>query len=179
MSVASPRRSIREALFQIVLAYQQQEEERKHKRSLTWGGPANAGGINDDDEPGFWEEEEGTMELVQLGAERTKNVLILMSDTGGGHRASAEAIRDAFRIEFGDEYRVGVSFHVQRCRLSCISPTVSRSPFFDLVNGFRGSVFLLFLFGNLCFLWDFDSTTKEGILTFGVLGTLKCFLFYS
>ncbi|CAL9057121.1 unnamed protein product [Musa banksii] len=31
-----------------------------------------------------------------------------MSDTGGGHRASAEAIRDAFRIEFGDEYRVGL-----------------------------------------------------------------------
>ncbi|KAK7857871.1 monogalactosyldiacylglycerol synthase 3 [Quercus suber] len=46
------------------------------------------------------------LELVQIGAERTKNVLILMSDTGGGHRASAEAIRDAFQIEFGDEYRV-------------------------------------------------------------------------
>lgn len=44
--------------------------------------------------------------MVQIGAERTKNVLILMSDTGGGHRASAEAIRDAFRLEFGDEYRV-------------------------------------------------------------------------
>jgi hypothetical protein len=29
-----------------------------------------------------------------------------MSYTGGGHRASAEAIKDAFRIEFGDEYRV-------------------------------------------------------------------------
>lgn len=35
-----------------------------------------------------------------------KNVLILMSDTGGGHRASAEALRDAFRIEFGDAYQV-------------------------------------------------------------------------
>jgi hypothetical protein len=34
-------------------------------------------------------------------------VLILMSDTGGGHRASAEALRDAFRIEFGDAYKVG------------------------------------------------------------------------
>ncbi|ONK60225.1 uncharacterized protein A4U43_C08F15730 [Asparagus officinalis] len=31
-----------------------------------------------------------------------------MSDTGGGHRASAEAIRDAFRLEFGGEYRVFV-----------------------------------------------------------------------
>uniref|UniRef100_A0A7N0U670 monogalactosyldiacylglycerol synthase n=1 Tax=Kalanchoe fedtschenkoi TaxID=63787 RepID=A0A7N0U670_KALFE len=47
-----------------------------------------------------------SMEMVQLGANRTKNVLILMSDTGGGHRASAEAIRDAFRIEFGDEYNI-------------------------------------------------------------------------
>ncbi|XP_065851334.1 monogalactosyldiacylglycerol synthase 2, chloroplastic [Euphorbia lathyris] len=53
-----------------------------------------------------YEEEDGTMELVQIGAERTKNVLILMSDTGGGHRASAEAIRDAFKLEFGDEYRI-------------------------------------------------------------------------
>lgn len=53
-----------------------------------------------------FEEEDGTMELVQIGAERTKNVLILMSDTGGGHRASAEAIRDAFKMEFGDEYTV-------------------------------------------------------------------------
>lgn len=54
------------------------------------------------------QDEDDTMEMVQLGAERTKNVLILMSDTGGGHRASAEAIRDAFQLEFGDEYRVFV-----------------------------------------------------------------------
>lgn len=51
-------------------------------------------------------EEDGYMEMVQIGAERTKNVLILMSDTGGGHRASAEAIRDAFQLQFGDQYRV-------------------------------------------------------------------------
>lgn len=60
---------------------------------------------SDDD---YEEGDESTMELMQIGAERTKNVLILMSDTGGGHRASAEAIRDAFKIEFGDEYRVFV-----------------------------------------------------------------------
>lgn len=46
------------------------------------------------------------MELVEIGANRSKNVLILMSDTGGGHRASAESIRDAFQLEFGDEYNV-------------------------------------------------------------------------
>uniref|UniRef100_A0A6N2N0F8 monogalactosyldiacylglycerol synthase n=1 Tax=Salix viminalis TaxID=40686 RepID=A0A6N2N0F8_SALVM len=53
-----------------------------------------------------FEEEDGTMELVQIGATRTKNVLILMSDTGGGHRASAEAIREAFKLEYGDEYNI-------------------------------------------------------------------------
>lgn len=56
-----------------------------------------------------FEECDDAMELAQIGAERTKNVLILMSDTGGGHRASAEAIRDAFQLEFGDEYQVSVS----------------------------------------------------------------------
>ncbi|KAG8367466.1 hypothetical protein BUALT_Bualt16G0075000 [Buddleja alternifolia] len=54
------------------------------------------------------EEDEDVMEMEQIGAERTKNVLILMSDTGGGHRASAEAIRDAFQLEYGDEYRIFV-----------------------------------------------------------------------
>lgn len=59
-----------------------------------------------DDDICYSDEDESAMELVQLGAERTKNVLILMSDTGGGHRASAEAIRDAFKIQYGDKYRV-------------------------------------------------------------------------
>nr|GMD90913.1 probable monogalactosyldiacylglycerol synthase, chloroplastic [Ipomoea batatas] len=35
-----------------------------------------------------------------------KKVLILMSDTGGGHRASAEAIKAAFSQEFGEKYQV-------------------------------------------------------------------------
>ncbi|KAF7124414.1 hypothetical protein RHSIM_Rhsim12G0051700 [Rhododendron simsii] len=51
-------------------------------------------------------EEEGSMGTMQMGARRTKNVLILMNDMGGGPRASAEAIRDAFHLEFGEEYRV-------------------------------------------------------------------------
>jgi len=54
------------------------------------------------------EDKEEVMEMEQMGAERIKTVLILMSDTGGGHRASAEAIRDAFKIEFGDDYRVKI-----------------------------------------------------------------------
>ncbi|CAM8895272.1 unnamed protein product [Rhodiola kirilowii] len=41
--------------------------------------------------------------------QKPKNVLILMSDTGGGHRASAEAIRSAFNEEFGDQYKVFIT----------------------------------------------------------------------
>ncbi|CAH8285678.1 unnamed protein product [Eruca vesicaria subsp. sativa] len=59
-----------------------------------------------DDDICYSDEDESAMELLPLGAQRTKNVLILMSDTGGGHRASAEAIRDAFKIQYGDKYRV-------------------------------------------------------------------------
>ncbi|PNT69375.1 hypothetical protein BRADI_3g54387v3 [Brachypodium distachyon] len=129
-SMASPRgRSIRETVLESVAAYQQQQRmRRRFRKSLSYAGELSSAGRagggdgpsssssasvsslcgpEEDDEP-FWEEEEGTVELVQLGANRAKNVLILMSDTGGGHRASAEAIKDAFRIEFGDDYRVFV-----------------------------------------------------------------------
>ncbi|PKA52649.1 putative monogalactosyldiacylglycerol synthase 3, chloroplastic [Apostasia shenzhenica] len=109
MSVLSPRRSIREAVFDSVLFYHGKIQHGKGRRPFAGIGEAGGfSGIEEGDELGIWGEEEGTMELVQLGAERTKNILILMSDTGGGHRASAEAIRDAFRLEFGDEYKVFV-----------------------------------------------------------------------
>lgn len=35
-----------------------------------------------------------------------KRILVLMSDTGGGHRASAEAIRSGFQILYGNQYHV-------------------------------------------------------------------------
>jgi hypothetical protein len=35
------------------------------------------------------------------GVRRAKRVMILMSATGGGHRASAEALKEAFRLEYG------------------------------------------------------------------------------
>lgn len=38
-----------------------------------------------------------------------KKVLILMSDTGGGHRASADAIKAAFDQQFPDLYEVQIS----------------------------------------------------------------------
>jgi len=37
-----------------------------------------------------------------------KRVLILMNENGGGHRASAEALRDAFRERYGAEFQVDV-----------------------------------------------------------------------
>lgn len=37
------------------------------------------------------------------GGKTPKRILFLMSDTGGGHRAAAEAIRDAIREKYGDD----------------------------------------------------------------------------
>jgi hypothetical protein len=42
------------------------------------------------------------------GKNKKPRVLILMSDTGGGHRASAEAIKAGFEEKFGDKYHVGL-----------------------------------------------------------------------
>lgn len=35
-----------------------------------------------------------------------KRIMILMSDTGGGHRASAEALKAGFEKLYGDKYTV-------------------------------------------------------------------------
>ncbi|XP_015884255.3 monogalactosyldiacylglycerol synthase, chloroplastic isoform X2 [Ziziphus jujuba] len=53
--------------------------------------------------------EDNGLPLNGVETENPKKVLILMSDTGGGHRASAEAIKAAFNEEFGDEYQVFVT----------------------------------------------------------------------
>lgn len=98
MTVASPKKaaSITEKVWQRVYGnYSTSSSTSNHHKRCSF-----------DSEDDYEDDDETTMELMQIGAERTKNVLILMSDTGGGHRASAEAIRDAFKIEFGDEYRV-------------------------------------------------------------------------
>lgn len=50
--------------------------------------------------------EDDGLVLNGVATETPKKVLILMSDTGGGHRASAEAIKAAFHEQFGDEYQV-------------------------------------------------------------------------
>ena len=36
----------------------------------------------------------------------TKKILILMSDTGGGHRASAQAIKAGFEQTYGKKFQV-------------------------------------------------------------------------
>ncbi|KAK4277264.1 hypothetical protein QN277_015282 [Acacia crassicarpa] len=53
--------------------------------------------------------EDDRLPLNGAEAENPKKVLILMSDTGGGHRASAEAIKAAFHEEFGNDYQVFVT----------------------------------------------------------------------
>lgn len=37
-----------------------------------------------------------------------KKILILMSNTGGGHRASAEALKAGFNQRFGDQFQVDI-----------------------------------------------------------------------
>lgn len=77
------------------------------------GGPGsniNGGGDgNNGFKDGIGVLEENGLALNGVEAENPKKVLILMSDTGGGHRASAEAIKAAFYEAFGDEYQVFVT----------------------------------------------------------------------
>ncbi|XP_057539362.1 monogalactosyldiacylglycerol synthase, chloroplastic [Amaranthus tricolor] len=72
-------------------------------------------GVNSGESNGVSDNEHGGLEDVRepvngvVEPEAPKRVLILMSDTGGGHRASAEAIKAAFNEEFGDNYQVFVT----------------------------------------------------------------------
>ncbi|ESQ51159.1 hypothetical protein EUTSA_v10022676mg [Eutrema salsugineum] len=108
MKVVSPRTqadSITEKVFRRVysnFSFTTVEGDYNHSRGRSRSGEYGKQSLR---ARGFQENEE-VMEMEQMGAERIKTVLILMSDTGGGHRASAEAIRDAFKIEFGDDYRI-------------------------------------------------------------------------
>ncbi|KAL4319470.1 hypothetical protein GQ457_18G003250 [Hibiscus cannabinus] len=68
----------------------------------------DSNGVRQDGGGGGVLEVEG-LPLNGIKTETPKKVLILMSDTGGGHRASAEAIKAAFNEEFGDEYQVFVT----------------------------------------------------------------------
>ncbi|XP_022131549.1 monogalactosyldiacylglycerol synthase, chloroplastic isoform X2 [Momordica charantia] len=76
-------------------------------------GFASVGGVSDEangiKDDGFGLSHDGAEPLNGVGTEKPKRVLILMSDTGGGHRASAEAIKAAFNEEFGNEYQVFIT----------------------------------------------------------------------
>ncbi|XP_042505961.1 monogalactosyldiacylglycerol synthase, chloroplastic-like isoform X1 [Macadamia integrifolia] len=76
-------------------------------------GFASVGGVSSGEnglgEHGCAVLDEENLNLNGVEAEKSKKVLILMSDTGGGHRASAEAIKATFNEEFGDEYQVFVT----------------------------------------------------------------------
>ncbi|CAI9784772.1 unnamed protein product [Fraxinus pennsylvanica] len=70
--------------------------------------------VNSEENNGFRNDGNGVLENseeapVSGDSKCPKKVLILMSDTGGGHRASAEAIKAAFREEYGDDYQVFVT----------------------------------------------------------------------
>ncbi|KAK7311037.1 hypothetical protein RJT34_08908 [Clitoria ternatea] len=69
-------------------------------------GSCDGNGVIEDECDGV--EGEG-LGLSGGNGESPKKVLILMSDTGGGHRASAEAIKAAFYQEFGDDYQVFIT----------------------------------------------------------------------
>lgn len=51
-------------------------------------------------------------------AQRQKNVLVLMSDTGGGHKASAQAIEAGFKQMYGD--KCVLFTYVLRCLKSTV-----------------------------------------------------------
>lgn len=99
ISGATPKRSSLSSVFLRAGFSNNNKKKRCSSLALSSGSSSSMG-------YDYMDDEDGTMEMVQLGADRPKNVLILMSDTGGGHRASAEAIRDAFKLEFGDEYNI-------------------------------------------------------------------------
>lgn len=48
----------------------------------------------------------GRKASVPVENKQQKTVLIMMSNTGGGHKASAEALQQAFQEKYGDKYKV-------------------------------------------------------------------------
>jgi predicted Ser/Thr protein kinase len=70
-------------------------------------------------------------------AQAPKKVLILMSDTGGGHRASAEAIKSAFAQEYGDDYQVRLAPPFHSCPVSLSGFVVRIRCFTEYLSNMR------------------------------------------
>mmetsp|Transcript_23633 Transcript_23633/g.57910 ORF Transcript_23633/g.57910 Transcript_23633/m.57910 type:complete len:427 (-) Transcript_23633:761-2041(-) len=55
---------------------------------------------------------DGALRMVDgpeaASTDEQKRVMCLMSDTGGGHRASAQAVRDGFEVLYGDKYDINI-----------------------------------------------------------------------
>lgn len=109
-TVASLSLSTKGAAFRIRRAFNQFNRFiRLHCEKIPLGFASV--GVSSGENNGFREDENGVCEnegvpINGVETENPKKVLILMSDTGGGHRASAEAIKAAFNEEFGDDYQV-------------------------------------------------------------------------
>lgn len=69
-----------------------------HVVPLQFCGPSNAFHLRLWPLPGF--------SRATASSKKQKTVLIMMSNTGGGHKASAEALAQAFQEKYGDKYRV-------------------------------------------------------------------------
>lgn len=112
ISVATPRRStsIRDAVLGGVLGGGGRQLYQPLRCAFYDGATGGGGGLSGDGLAAALSEDPTDAAAARVSAvgckQAARNVLILMSDTGGGHRASAEALRDAFRIEFGDAYKV-------------------------------------------------------------------------
>ncbi|XP_047252971.1 probable monogalactosyldiacylglycerol synthase, chloroplastic isoform X3 [Capsicum annuum] len=93
--------------------FQFNEAIRFHCEKIPLGFASVGGGIHCGESNGVGDEgnvvESEGVPNNGVELEMPKKVLILMSDTGGGHRASAEAIRAAFNEEFGDKYQVFIT----------------------------------------------------------------------
>lgn len=104
ISSRSASSSISRALFQFNKAI------RFHCEKIPLGFASVGGGVHCGESNAVRDEgsvlENDGIPVNGVESEPPKKVLILMSDTGGGHRASAEAIRAAFNEEFGDKYQV-------------------------------------------------------------------------
>ncbi|XP_051137473.1 probable monogalactosyldiacylglycerol synthase, chloroplastic [Andrographis paniculata] len=112
-TVASLSLSTKGAAFRIRTAFNQLNQAiRFHCERIPLGfasvgvDPGENNGCGN--ENGVLEESKGAP-TNGIVSDTPKKVLILMSDTGGGHRASAEAIKAAFSEEFGDDYQVFIT----------------------------------------------------------------------
>ena len=71
--------------------------------------PVTSSGPDGFSNDSFLNESKDNDDLSEITAQgEQKRVMCLMSDTGGGHRASATALRDGFATLYGDKFDINV-----------------------------------------------------------------------